>query len=93
MSDGPHEQPEVKGLVNKPLEKFLILLAVDASLRDRYSAASRAERAALLANEFGIGDDTIDALLEEPALDGYAAVAATLDHSDQQAQKTRPPRP
>jgi hypothetical protein len=93
VSDGPDNSPEVKGLTNKPLEDFLVRLAVDEELRQRYSAASREEKVALLANEFKIGDMTIDALLQEPAHAGVGAVSAMLDMSDQQAQTTPQTQP
>lgn len=93
MSDGPNDSQDVKGLVNKKLEEFLVRLAVDEDLRKRYSAASDEEKRALLANEFRIGNMTIEALLQEQVPDGVAAVSAMLDMSDQQAQTTPPPQP
>jgi hypothetical protein len=93
VSDGPDTSGgTVKGLDNKPLEKFLVELAVDDELRRRYSSASREEKAKLLANDYKIGDTTIRALLLEPALDPKGAVRALLDFSDQQAQTTPTPK-
>jgi hypothetical protein len=95
MSDGPHDSGgTVKGFNNKPLQDFLVKLAVDEDLRQRYGGASREQKITILAEEFQIGDTTIRALLLEPSLDPQGAVTALLDFSDQQAQTTpTPPQP
>lgn len=68
------------GLINKPLELFLLELSIDRELRDRYSAASETEKRQILAEEFEIGNDTIDALLGEQS----GTVAARFGFADQQ---------
>jgi hypothetical protein len=86
------------GLVNKPLELFLLELSINRELRDRYSAASEAEKRQILAKEFEIGNATIDALLgEQPG-----TVAARFGFADQQgtpfggtssqAPRSKPPK-
>ena len=79
------------GIANKPLEKFLIFLAVDRALRDKYSGATDDQKAELLAAEpFKMGRDTISALLKTTNAAG--AVRARLDYSDQQAATSAEPR-
>lgn len=79
------------GIVNKPLEKFLIHLAVDRRLRDTYSGATDDQKAALLAAApFKMGDKTIAALLKTTNAAG--AVRARLEYSDQQAATSEAPR-
>ena len=68
------------GNENVVLERFLIQLSVDHTLRRRYSGASKREKRAMLANEFSIGDGTIEALLDRDP----GAVRQRLSVSDQQ---------
>jgi hypothetical protein len=73
-------------VVNRLLEDFLIALAVDDALRDRFINADEAGRKAILAEEFGIGEGTITALLTNEA----ERVTARLRISDQQGFDSGP---
>lgn len=74
---------------NRVLERFLIALAVDEQLRARFSKATEREKAVILAREFKIGNNTIDALLSGQS----GRVKARLRFSDQQGTPSpKPPK-
>jgi hypothetical protein len=76
-------------IVNRPLEQFLLALAVDEDLRTRFSEASDAEKREILSTRFRMGDKTIEAVLSGAA----RRVRARFRFSDQQGTPTPPARP
>jgi hypothetical protein len=70
--------------MNRPLQKFLIALAADDDLRDRFNRASDAEQDAILADEFKIGPKTRTAVLSGDA----DRLRERLRVSDQNGNKT-----
>jgi hypothetical protein len=75
------------GIVNEPLEKFLIKLSVDAGLRGRFSDPSVEKRRRILIDEFEIGDDTAEAVLSGVG----GRVKVRFKFSDQQGTPKPPP--
>ena len=72
-------------VVNAPLQNFLIELAADDGLRERFSKASEDEQRVILACGFRISNDTIAALLSGKP----GRVKARLRFSDQQGTPHR----
>jgi hypothetical protein len=72
-------------VVNAPLQTFLIELAADDGLRERFSKASEDEQRVMLACGFRIGNETIAALLSGKP----GRVKARLRFSDQQGTPHR----
>ncbi len=75
------------GIKNDPLETFLIELAVDDNLRQRYTNGSPDDRRQIMSKEFNLGPKTIEDILSGDA----DRVAVRLGMADQTGSGSIPP--